>query len=323
MAGVAGNLWTLGMGKQTAKGTPQATLAYRVKATGGDIDAARETIQLAETDASIQAGSTVVVGGRVEGTPEHYLRPDDFGFVLNALLGADAITGAADPYTHTITPATATAYYSLVKNAGAGALVDRYEDCKCSAITISGGAGGVLTYAPTWFGLAATLGFTDPGTPAAVTQTPMSYPMVVVSIGGVTTAIVESFSLTMDRGGEAIMGDGAILPADYVTGTLNVTGSMTILFENDQIHRKFLSGTTGGTALTSTVGTDALSILATESANRSIEMVMAGVAWTAAAVGPDPGGSPYRYALDFASQRQPAIADYIKGIVRNAVSTAY
>src|SRR3954449_11830594 len=99
MAGVAGNAATLAVGKQTAKGTPQTTPAFKLKFTGGDIAPARQIIQLAETDASRQARASVVVGSRGPRAPNHYLRPADFGMLAYAVMGANADSGTTPNYT--------------------------------------------------------------------------------------------------------------------------------------------------------------------------------------------------------------------------------
>src|SRR3954468_17009201 len=117
MAGVAGNLYTLALAKQTAKGTPAiAASGYRLKLTGGNLSPDRQLITLQETDATRQQGSTVVVSARIEGTPEWYVRPEEFGLIALAALGADTVTGTAAPFLHTITPANRPPYLTARVN---------------------------------------------------------------------------------------------------------------------------------------------------------------------------------------------------------------
>ena len=115
MPAVAGNAWTLAVGKQAAKGTPQTTPTAKLKYTGGFGPAPdRTVINLAETDASRQIGDPVVVGYRVQGSSEHYLRSVEFHKIADLLLGTTVSTGAG-PYTHTASsPSSGTAGYATL-----------------------------------------------------------------------------------------------------------------------------------------------------------------------------------------------------------------
>jgi hypothetical protein len=320
MAAISGNVWTLAVGKQTAKGTPQATPTYKLKATGGDIAPSRGTIQLAETDASRQQGQTVVVEAHVEGSPEHYVRPSDFGLLAYGLLGANADSGTGPNYTHTATPANSGPYFTLFKAIGGSVLVDQYIDCRVTGLTLRGGAGQALTCSVTWYGLNATFGATDPVL-AVVTEAPFVYPEVTVTKGGSAPGTVESFELTIANNGVALHGDKQINPYEYVWGELAVSGSITYLFQTDADYRSFHTGTSSGTAFSTTLFTESLSIKAAKSVNLSVEAVLAGVAYTAYPVPGSPGGDPIRVAATFNSQPQTAIADYISLITKNTVAT--
>jgi hypothetical protein len=205
MAGVAGNAATLAIGKQTAKGTPQTTPAFKLKFTGGDIAPARQIIQLAETDASRQAGASVVVGSSVTGTTNHYVRPTDFGMLAYAVMGANADSGTNPNYTHTATSSAAAPYFTLYKAINSTTLVDQYIDCRATSLNVSGAAGGALTCGVGWMGLSAVLGATDPVL-AAVTETPLVYPQITVLKGGSDPGTVDSFSIDVNQGATALAG---------------------------------------------------------------------------------------------------------------------
>lgn len=320
MTGVAGNAYTLAVGKQSAKGTPQTTPTYKLKLTGGDVAPARTIIQLAETDANRQAGPSVVVGSSVAGTTSHYLRPDDFGLIAYATMGANADSGTGPNYTHTATSAAAAPYLTLYKALNVSTLVDQYVDCRISSLAVSGSAGGALTYSPTWEGLSAVLGATDPVL-AAVTQAPLVYPQVTVTKGGATPGTVDSFDLTIANGGGMVQGDSGLANIDYVFGIFSVSGTITLLFQTDADYRAFHTGTTSGTALTATVFTEALTITAMVNANLSVSFVMAAVEYTAYPLAPDVGGAPLKVAMAFRTQRQTAIANNLSIVTKNAVAT--
>jgi hypothetical protein len=317
--GIQGNIATLAVGKQSAKGTPQTTPTYKLKLTGGDIVAATDTVELAETDASIQAGATVKTGFRVEGTPEHYLRPDDFGLIAYLLLGATGVSGAGN-FTHTATIAAAQPYATVFKAINTTTLVDRYSDCRPSQVVINGSNGGILTYAVTWGGLAALFGSTDPVlTP--VSQAPLVWPQVTCTIGGAAPGTVQSFSLTINRNSQFVPGDIGMAQVDYVSGKVSVTGSMALMFENDQKYRAFHTGTVGGTAPTATVFSEALNLKAQVTADLSIAFDMALIEYTNVSVPINVDGSTIIQTLEFRSKPAAAIADFLEIITKNTVAS--
>lgn len=318
--GIPGNIATVAVGKQTAKGTPQATPTYKLKLTGGDIAAASQEVQLAETDASIQAGGTVKTGFRVEGSTQHYLRPDDFGLIAYLTLGANADTGTTPNYTHTATLAAVQPYATIYKAINTTTLVDRYSDCRVSQLVVNGANGGILTYDASWGGLAALFGSTDPVlTP--VTQAPLVYPQVTCTIGGSAPGTVQSFTVTINRNTQFIPGDIGMAQVDYVSGKVSVEGSMALLFENDQKYRAFHTGTTSGTAPTSTIFSEALNILAQVNANLSVAFDFAAIEYTSVSVPINVGGEAIVQTLNFRSKPASTIADYIEIITKNAVTT--
>ncbi len=318
--GIPGNAVTLAVGKQSAKGTPQTTPTYKLKLTGGDVAPDRNIIQLAETDATRQAGASVVVGESVAGSTTHYLRPDDFGLIAYLAMGANADSGTTPNYTHTATSSNSAPYATLYKAYNSTTLVDQYVDCRVTSLTVSGQAGGALTYAVTWAGLSATLGSTDPVL-AAVSQTPLVYPNVTVTKGGATPGTVDSFDLTINNSGAMVQGDSGLANIDYVFGLFSVSGTMSLLFQSDADYRAFHTGSTSGTALSSTIFAEALTILAQVNANLSVSFVMTQVEYTAYPLAPNVDGSPIRVAMAFRAKPQATIANTLSIVTKNAVAS--
>jgi hypothetical protein len=320
MAGIPGNAVTLAVGKQTAKGTPQATPTYKLKLVGGDVNPRREILTLAETDASRQDGASVVVGSRVEGTTEHYLRPDDFGLIAYLAMGASADAGTTPNFTHTATSTAAAPYATLFKAINTTTLVDRYADCRISQLVCRGAAGGALTYAATWGGLAALLGQVDPVL-AAVSQTPLVYPNVVCTLGGAAPGTVQSFEITITNNAVFVPGDTGLSQVDYVFGKFSVSGSLSLLFETDAKYRQFHTGTGGGTTPGSTIFAESLNIKAEVNANLSVAFDMANVEYTELNVPINVDGAPIVMAATFRTKPAAAIADNLEIITKNAVAS--
>lgn len=315
MSGVAGNVYTIGFAKQTAKGTPAAAgNGFRMKLTGGELGPDRQLLTLQETDASRQQGSTVVVGAKVEGTPEWYVRPADFGLFALGLLGAETVASGV----HTATPAQRPPYLTARKNIGAGLIVDLYPDITVASAEISGGAGQAIMCKAAMMGLGVTLGATD-STAAVVSDHVFVYPECVVSLGGTPPATVEQWTLNVNNNADFIQGDGSVTPYDVVLGRLEVSGTYTYLLQSDADYRRFHSGSDTGTAFTTDLFTQALDIGLT-AGSESIHLLSSGITLTAYPVPPDTSGKPIRVAAAFTSLPQAAIADYLSIVTTNGLA---
>lgn len=317
MTGVAGNVYTIAVAKQTAKGTPAVnSTGYKLKLTAGDLEPQRQFLTLQETDATRQQGSTVVVGAQVQGTPEWYIRPEEFGLFAYAALGANVDSGGN---THTATIAQRPPYLTAWKNIGAGVLVDQYNDVTVGSLELSGGAGQALACKADMMGLGVVLGATD-NTQPVVSGHVFTYPECSVTLGGVDGGKVENWTLTYNSNADFIQGDNSLTPYDVVLGRAEVNGSYQTILENDQDYRRFHSGASNGTSLTTTLTTQALDI-GMAAGTDSIHAIMAGITLTAYPVPPDTSGKPIRVAATFNSLPQAAISDYLKFVTVNSVAT--
>src|SRR5687767_7451259 len=133
----AGNIADLSMAVQTAKGTPAvpgATTMSRIYLAGGGLRAVKETADLEETSSGRLRNENFTRVIRAEGTPEAFVRPEMIGWLLWGALGAKAVTGAADPWTHTFTLANTQPYMTFWKMLG-GLLFERFGDCKIVSLT--------------------------------------------------------------------------------------------------------------------------------------------------------------------------------------------
>lgn len=88
--GVPGNIGDLGVGVQTAKGTPAATALHRMIITGGGIAPSREVMPLEGSTGSRVRMGAFVGRARAGGTPSTYLMADVAATLLYGALGAKA-----------------------------------------------------------------------------------------------------------------------------------------------------------------------------------------------------------------------------------------
>lgn len=323
MTGVAGNQWVMKLGKQSGKGTPQTTPTLALNYTEGfGPSPRRDIINLAETDSSRQQGDPVVVGMGVEGPAGHYLRPSEAHKLFDYLLGSTVTTGGGADKTHTASSTAAgTAGYATIYKALGSNLCDRYVDCQPVSIQIQGGAGQVLTYSIQWVGLSYTLNETMPGSPSALTEAPLVYPQVTVTKAGSATAIVDSFELNINQGRTMILGDTGYSAADIAPGQYAVSGSLSLLFENDDDYNIFLGGSAGATTPATTIASETLVILAQETAVRSVAFDMDGISVTSYAPPGNTDGAPLRVNAEFSSRRQATLAGVLETIVKNQITT--
>ena len=187
-------------------------------------------------------------------------------------------------------------------------------------MTLRGGANQALTYSISGAGITATHGETQPVLAQSVVE-PLVYPNVTVTLGGVTTDIVESFELTSEKNLSVIQGDTGMVPSEIQPGRWGVSGTMTILFETDAKWRAWLTNSTTGTTTSQTMFTEALTITATRSATDEVSAVMTAIELRAIGLAPDPSGEALRMTYGFSAQPQATIANTLSFITKNSIAT--
>jgi len=316
----SGQFYTLGIGRQSAKGTPQTTPKFKLRLTGGIVQPELQIIDLPETDSSIQRSKSAKVGQTIAGAIEGMVRSDELSFLAYAALGATGVSGAG-PFTHTATASPTPPYFTLYSAYDATALVDRYIDCRVPELTVRGGSGQALGYSASFLGTTASFGETDPGSPSPSAVDPLTYPDVLVTLGGVTTDIVTGFELTSAKGGFPIQGDTGFVVSDIALGRWAVTGFLDILFETDAKWRALYTNSPSGTTTSNTIFTEALTIAAIRDASNEVSMVMTAVELRRIGLAPNPNGEPLSMRYEFAAQPQTAIANTLSIVSKNSVAT--
>jgi hypothetical protein len=321
VTGVSGSYYTLHVGRQTAKGVAQTTPQFGLKLTAGSLDATKQEIELSETDSTRQQGKTVVVAAGVSGSPDFYLRPDDFGLLAYGVLGANADSGTSPNFIHTATMSNSGAnpYFTIYKSIGGNVLVDQYVDCRITGAKIKGSAGQALSASFDIAGITPKFNQTAPVL-AVVTQDPLVYPNVTTQFAGTVPLTVESFEIDLMNNPDVIQGDGALTPYDIALGRLQVSGTATLLFQNANDYNTYFTGTTAGTSISSALMTERLEFNALVNANLGVDFIFQNVAITAYPVSADPSGKPIRVAIGWRAMPDAVtIANYLTIITKNAV----
>jgi hypothetical protein len=155
---VAGNQFDIGIALQSAKGAVVADnlIQYRFPVTGGGLNGDKVINPINETAQGRVRNTNYVAAINVDGSPQLAARPKILGLLLYGLFGTKAVSGSADPWTHTFTLAAAQPWFTMWKRIGSelgGGFYQKYQDCKITALTLASSAEGILIATPTIMGL--------------------------------------------------------------------------------------------------------------------------------------------------------------------------
>lgn len=152
---VSQRIFDLGIAKQTAKGAAAAAAAFRMRVAGAGSPMPNRTVNdLEETGPIRENIRSFVSGVAIEGAPEAHVRLPSLGLLLYLALGTKAVSGAADPWTHTFTPANTLPWFTMWRAVG-DLLFERLVDCKITQLTLTSEAGQPVRVAFTVSGLRA------------------------------------------------------------------------------------------------------------------------------------------------------------------------
>jgi hypothetical protein len=323
---IPGNIEVLAFAIQTDKDTPAAAPKIAVALEDCQLDPNPTFITLAETDASALDGDDVVVGAGPGGTFKKYLRPSEEDFFSYCLLGKNTDTGVADPYTHVsqLDPASPfNSPYLTVWDIWPGVATVKYVGARIAQGAYSGQAGAAWEAEYTLVALQALLGEAEPDlTGLFIDELPFTWPEVSLSLGGVHGGVVNVASLTVARNTKAFPGDNGLVSLDIPNGLAVVSGSMEVAFEDDALLRAANTGSTVGTALTTTVFSEAITIDMVRGANRETKFELASAQIKNFKAAVKTNADPATATFDFKSKRSTTLSDVIKTTVKNGVPAA-
>jgi tail tube protein len=219
----AGNIADVAVALQTTKGTPSAASQHRFYLSGGGLAPERDHADVEETSGSRLRAEGFIRQARAGGTPQAFVRPDMIGLLLYGAMGAKAVTGAADPFTHTFTLALTQPWLTFWRMLG-GLKFERFLDCKLTSLILRSSAGNPVSVE---FGVAGLGVFhlTAQETTAAVEKTNTfmhSDGKGQFLFETVPVATIESIVLTINTGVSLQQGD-SVTPNDAPEGQLEIT----------------------------------------------------------------------------------------------------
>ncbi|MCU4184025.1 hypothetical protein K6U06_06610 [Acidiferrimicrobium sp. IK] len=240
-----------GLAKQTAKGTAATAASYGYGIGSGSLF----KLALTENEIPLTWSNRDILGFDRAGvkpsqSTETVATPDLLGLLLLGVLGADAVTGSAAPYTHTITPAAVLPYMTAFGSFGTADWVT-VADSKVSSVELSWEEAGRVTVK------ADIMGCTPAFLAAAYTETTNE---VISEVGfftagggvfqvGGTPVQCSGGSIKFDTHIDQPITAANVLPTDVVEGKLEVTWSLKLLPTDTSIFREVYFGSGAAGAL--------------------------------------------------------------------------
>ena len=243
-----------GVKKQSAKGTPAATPAVvgfgisggQILSTPIESDYEALTLSGATTSdrfapttnrTKIQPGAAFTTGAR----------PSSVASFLLAALGTDNTV----TFVHTITPALALPYWSIMGKYGAAPEVTRLNDAKCDTLKLSVDETSPVGLDMTWLGTSVTPDFTFTATNDDTIVQPLG-PFggtFQFDLDGTTIATepISSFSVEINNNLQPVFLSNSILPDDIIEGNQVIEGVITVKPISLDGWQNLLTGTAGGT----------------------------------------------------------------------------
>jgi hypothetical protein len=129
---------------QSAKGSAAASSAFRFNVVSGMPEAIVEPVAVPDVRTTRIAGGAYVPTPQGGGESTALCRPRMVGALLYGVLGAKAVSGSSDPWTHTITLGSLLPWLTVWRSIG-GILNERFVDARITGLTISSRAQQIVT----------------------------------------------------------------------------------------------------------------------------------------------------------------------------------
>lgn len=235
LAGVTeryGSLSATGVAKETTFGTPVAAADF-LPMTGNTMEVDPGWFSPA-TMMGVRDAQVFSLHGeqKITGTVEGPLFPTNGITMLAAAIGADTVTGATAPYTHTLAEAVALHSLTVEKNIG-GFQSLQFAGCKVGKLTIKATAGNeAATIAADMTGQSAAI-LTTPTAITVVNESPFTFANASVTLMSGARAEVTSIQVEVENGlKETYVFNGQHGPGFITPVTLKCTGTIDLVFDS-------------------------------------------------------------------------------------------
>jgi len=272
------------------------------------------------------------------GSFQTFLYSDEGAALLTWALGADAVSGASDPWTHTITLADNLPYLTveagffedLTASPTISGLIDRVTDCKIGSLQIDAETGKPVLLTADLVGVTSV----KQATPATVTYAdalangPAVFHQGVFTITGPSDAAtlqgqVQKFSMKCNQNLQPVFANG-LVAIGIVEQAREFEFNMSVVFSGPSIYQLAYYGTASGTVPSATLGTGTFDALFTVQAAplHTFDLNMAALTFTVVKLEINPDAQ-VAVAEIVAKPRKSGATLPLEVIVKNAVSVAY
>lgn len=203
--------------------------------------------------------------------------------------GKDTLTGAGDPYTHTLSLLDTLPWlgaeigYAEDAQTTVLGMVDRIVDLKIASLVIEGQAGKQIYLTPTMIGLLSDFQNVTPTTQTfndAVAMGPYTFQQSVFTLttlgsdSAVMAGQIQSFKITLDQNLQPVYGPAQLPPIGAVERGRDCLLEFVVVFAGNTIYRLGYLGAVGGTTPSVTIGTGTFSVKATCQASPEHSMTL-------------------------------------------------
>lgn len=171
---------------------------------------------------------------------------DTIGYPIVGVMGDDAVTGTAAPYTHAVSLLNSGTFqpptYTLTDNVGNLETL-QYPGARFTSFSLKFSAGSALS----WDAKVSALPSSVLGSTPTFSADPV--PIIAgwrgaVTIGGTATAKVMDGEIDVERAIEVVQPvNGQQAPAALFAGELTASGKLTVVMESDTYRQQYIAGT--------------------------------------------------------------------------------
>lgn len=183
------------------------------------------------------------------------------GYWLKAIFGAPITSGASAPYTHEFKPGDIQPSLVLERGFTDIGVYEKFNGCKISRFSATFGGDGELAATLGIMGAKQIIGAAPyDATPTEIVLTKFYNFQAAIEEGGATIAIVTQASLDINLaldGDQYTIGSNGIR-GDIPEGIIQISGTLTALFQDQNLLNKAVAGTESSLKITLTAGTNSL-----------------------------------------------------------------
>lgn len=315
----ASNVFQLGFALQSAKGAAASAPQYLVDVTDADLGPNFEIEEREETGLGRDVGDNYIKVLSAEGSASIICRPKTSALFLYGVLGAKAVTGAADPYTHTLTPAADQPWFTVWRTLG-GSIHEKFVDCKITNMEFEWEAGGDLTCSMDIMGLNFTrLASMDAGGVYEQGQ-PLRVPGMEYLLETVANDAITGGSLTIDAAQEGLQTTG-VTYAYLEPSKREITASYDEVYQAVSRYAKVVYGGAAGTTPSTTIYEGAVQFtFGNYTTGPALRFAIPRFQFSEIEATPDSGGDPLITPVSGKAAR-PVSGSIITATVLNSIAT--